>query len=416
MYMTFLLVMFYAAPFLVTILAFRRFYRFRQGRRQEAIAANEDLRKRNALILSKNKKAREKNKGLGKKVSQVQDLYELIRGIGATLEFESTFQIFSKKLTEMFFFGRAELILLEEKDGQMAVKRSLEIAGREAPPLPFPLPPGERIKAGPALDVGVREQAEKESFPPRESLINLFAEGGREAIFIPDTGSSLRARRLSLPREVKSFAAIPLMMEKEMLAVMTIENMREDDFDRLSVVAAQLALAIKKARLYQKVQELSIVDGLTGTFLRRHFLKQFEEELQRSRHHQLPLSFLMADIDHFKEYNDKYGHLVGDAVLKDVAHLLKEGVREIDLVGRYGGEEFSLLLAETSRESALPVAERLRLSVEKHQFKADDEVGKVTISIGLATFPEDARETESLLDKADQALYKAKQCGRNRVC
>jgi len=90
-------------------------------------------------------------------------------------------------------------------------------------------------------------------------------------------------------------------------------------------------------------------------------------------------------------------------------------VREIDLVGRYGGEEFSLLLAETSKESALQVAERLRLSIEKHQFKAYDEIGKVTISLGLATFPEDGRETGSLIDKADRALYKAKQSGRNRV-
>jgi diguanylate cyclase (GGDEF)-like protein len=123
----------------------------------------------------------------------------------------------------------------------------------------------------------------------------------------------------------------------------------------------------------------------------------------------------MADIDHFKEYNDKHGHLVGDVVLKDIAHLLKEGVREIDLVGRYGGEEFSLLLAETSKESALQVAERLRLSIEKHQFKAYDEIGKVTISLGLAAFPEDGRETESLIDKSDRALYKAKQSGRNKV-
>lgn len=394
----YVIVLLYALPFLATILAFRNFTRVLQGKRREAIAARESLRKRNVRILVENKKLQEENKDLGRKVSQIQDIYEITREMGAALEFESTFQIFSKRLKEMFSFGRAELILLEEKDGKMEIKRILEIAGGET-------------------TAKRRAVTGTESSSPGKNLVDLFVSGQRGSIFIADTGQSLQARRLSLPRDVKSFAAIPLMMEKKMLAVMTMENMKEDDFERLSVVTAQLALAIKKARLYQEVQELSIVDGLTGTFLRRHFLERFEEELQRSRHHRLPLSFLMADIDHFKEYNDRYGHLVGDVVLRDIAHLLEEGVREIDLVGRYGGEEFSLLLAETSKESALQVAERLCLSVEKHQFKAyDEEVGKVTISIGLATFPEDAQEAESLIDKADHALYRAKQSGRNRVC
>ncbi|MCD5401755.1 sensor domain-containing diguanylate cyclase, partial [candidate division NPL-UPA2 bacterium] len=393
---SFLLVLLYASPLLATILAFCKFAKFLQGRRQETLAASESLRKRNEQILRENEKLQEGNKNLGKKVGQIQDLYEITREIGTSLEFESTFQIFSKKLKEVFSFGRAELILLEEKNGKIAIKRTLEIGGRETP-------------------AGRRGRGEED--PSLEkNLVNLFGGEQRRAVFIADTSQSLRARRLSLPREVKSFSAIPLIVKKELLAIITMENMREDDFDRLSVVAAQLALAIKKARLYQEAQELSIIDGLTGAFLRRHFRERLEEELQRSRQHRLPLSFLMADIDHFKEYNDKYGHLVGDAVLKDIAHLLEEGVREIDLVGRYGGEEFSLLLAETSKESALQVAERLRLSVEEHQFKAYDEVGKATISIGLATFPEDAQEAESLIDKADRALYKAKQSGRNRVC
>ncbi len=394
---SFLLVLLYAAPLLATILAFRHFTMFLQGKRREMTAAHERLRKRNERILRGIKKLQEENKDLGRQVNQIQDLYEITREMGASLEFESTFQIFNKKLKKMFSFEKAELILLEEKDGTLAIKRILEIAGRETP-----------AKRSAAIKT--------ESSSLGKNLIDLFAGGQRGAVFIADTSQSLQARRLSLPQTVRSFAAVPLMMEKKILAVITMENMREDDFDRLSVVSAQLALAIKKARLYQEVQELSIVDGLTGTFLRRHFLERFEEELQRSRYHRLPLSFLMVDIDHFKKCNDKYGHLVGDVVLKDIAHLLEEGVREIDLVGRYGGEEFSLLLAETNRESALQVAERLRFSVERHQFKAYDEVGKVTISIGLATFPGDAQGTENLIDKADRALYKAKQSGRNKVC
>lgn len=386
----------YALPLLATILAFRKLTIFLQSKRQETFAANESLRKRNEQALGKNKNLQERNKHLRMKVNRIHDLYEITRGIGASLEFESAFQIFSKKLKEMFSFRRAELILLEEENGKIAIKRALEIEGGGAP-------------AG-------KRGVEKKDFSLEKKVVSLFGGGQRGVIFIADTGLSLRARRLFLPQNVKSFTAIPLIIKKKMLAIITMENMREDDFDRLSVVAAQLALAINKTRLYQEVQRLSLVDGLTGTFLRGHFQERLEEEIRRSRQHQLPLSFLMADIDHFKEYNDQYGHLVGDVVLKDIAHLLKKGVREIDLVGRYGGEEFSLLLAETSKKDALQMAERLRLSIEKHRFKAYDEAGKATISIGLATFPEDAQEAESLIDKADQALYKAKQSGRNKVC
>jgi len=385
----------YAIPLLATVLALRYLVVFLQGKRQAVIAACESLKKRNIRVLLENKKLQEENKNLGRKVSQIQDLYEITREMGAALEFESTFQIFNKKLKEMLSFERAELILLEEKEGKVEIKRILEVVGKEI--------------------ASRREMPGQEGFSLQKNLVDLLVSGQRGAIFIADTSQSLQARRLSLSQTVKSFAAVPLIMEKKMLAIMTMENIKEDDFDRLSVVAAQLALAMKKSRLYQEVQELSIVDGLTGTFLRRHFLERFEEELQRSRHHQLPLSFLMVDIDNFKKCNDKYGHLVGDVVLKNIAHLLGEGVREIDLVGRYGGEEFSLLLAETDKESALQIAERLRLSIEEHQFKAYDEVGKVTISIGLATFPEDAQEGEDLIDKAC-ALYKAKQSGRNKVC
>jgi diguanylate cyclase (GGDEF)-like protein len=125
---------------------------------------------------------------------------------------------------------------------------------------------------------------------------------------------------------------------------------------------------------------------------------------------------MMIDIDYFKNYNDRYGHLVGDAILREVANTIKESVRQIDLVGRYGGEEFSIILTETAAEQSKFVAERIRKAVEDKHIKVYDEDLKATISIGVATFPEDAREPQAIIERADKALYRAKEAGRNRAC
>ena len=125
---------------------------------------------------------------------------------------------------------------------------------------------------------------------------------------------------------------------------------------------------------------------------------------------------LMIDIDHFKKKNDKFGHLVGDVILREVAALIKQNVREIDLVGRYGGEEFSVILVDTNKLDAQLAGERIRKAIESYKFKAYDEVIDVTISAGISSFPQEGQTTEDLIEKADSALYQAKNKGRNRVC
>jgi len=202
---TFILILLYAIPLLATIAAFYGFISFLQGKRRKELGVSESLRKRNIRILVESKKLEEDNKDLGEEVLRIQNLYEIIRGMSAALEFESTFQIFSKKLREMFSFGRAELILLEKKGGKMGIKRVLEIVGTETPDL-----------------------AGRESSSLKNSLVDLFMNGRGEAIFISDTRQSLRTGGISLPKGVESFAAIPLMMEKKILAVMTMENMRKE--------------------------------------------------------------------------------------------------------------------------------------------------------------------------------------------
>ena len=124
----------------------------------------------------------------------------------------------------------------------------------------------------------------------------------------------------------------------------------------------------------------------------------------------------MIDIDHFKTYNDNYGHLVGDVILRELAKSLRESIREIDFIGRFGGEEFSVFLPQTAKDQALQVAERLREIIANTEFSAYDETLRLTVSIGVANFPLNSRDKDFLIEIADKSLYKAKQEGRNRVC
>ncbi len=185
---------------------------------------------------------------------------------------------------------------------------------------------------------------------------------------------------------------------------------------QLPYLISQYKLLTDRAKIYKRLQKISITDTLTGTANKQHFLQRYEEEFNRSRKFGFELSFLMVDIDYFKKYNDEHGHLVGDEILREISGILKENVREIDFLGRFGGEEFSIFLPQTDIEQAKSVAERLRRTVEKYQFEVYDEKIKLTISIGAAAFPNNTRSKNRLIDLADKSLYKAKQTGRNRVC
>jgi len=215
--------------------------------------------------------------------------------------------------------------------------------------------------------------------------------------------------------EYSGFRIFPLKINDQEFGHLLVKGIKDEDENKFNILSQQFLLGIKRSVLYQKVQELAITDGLTGAFSRRYWIERFQEELSRSKKFQYNLSFLMIDIDHFKNFNDCYGHLVGDAILKSTAETIKENLRQIDLIGRYGGEEFSVILTETNKEKAKLAAERIREAIEKKPIKVYDENLKITISIGISTFPDDAKDTINLIEIADRALYQAKENGRNRV-
>lgn len=218
-----------------------------------------------------------------------------------------------------------------------------------------------------------------------------------------------------VPDGLARIAWAPLWREQRPIGVLIADNLPEDQIKTLTIVANQLSLQLARIHLYQQVEAMAVTDALTGLFVRRYFVERTQEELARTKRHGLACTLLMVDLDHFKQKNDQYGHLVGDVVLKDVAQLLKRNLREIDLIARYGGEEFVLLLVETGVEQGLTIAQRLRQLVEIRPIRAYDELLHQTISIGAAGFPEDAKDFETLLERSDQALYAAKRAGRNQV-
>lgn len=167
----------------------------------------------------------------------------------------------------------------------------------------------------------------------------------------------------------------------------------------------------------ERLKELSITDGLTGAYNHRYFYEALTKEIKRSERYGFPVSLIMADIDQFKRYNDRHGHVEGDNVIKGIASCIMSGVRGEDIVARYGGEEFSIILPETAKEDAGVLAERIRCSIRDYPFpyKETQPGGSITVSFGIATFPDDADDTKDLIIKADAALYRAKDKGRNRV-
>ncbi len=219
--------------------------------------------------------------------------------------------------------------------------------------------------------------------------------------------------------ESASRMRIPLVSFGQTLGVLALDSaqpdaFRDGDLQSLEAVADICATAIQNAHYVERVKQLAYLDGLTGIFNRRFFELRILEEIERARRYATGMAIIMADIDHFKRLNDEFGHVLGDEVLRQVSSLFHQQVRKIDVVCRYGGEEFAILLPQTSAPHSVNIAEKLRKMVASWQFPGVPRT--VTISAGAAAFPDQGTTRDELVKAADNALYAAKQAGRNRVC
>jgi diguanylate cyclase (GGDEF)-like protein len=217
----------------------------------------------------------------------------------------------------------------------------------------------------------------------------------------------------------RSFLGLPMTMDDRVVAVALLGSNHEDaytatDQNFLSIMCHQAALSIVEAETHAQLEQMATTDGLTGVFNHRSFQDRLKDEFLRASRHPEPFSLLFIDIDHFKRVNDTHGHPAGDAALKMLSSLLLQRSRQVDMVARYGGEEFAILLVKTDAHQAYPLAERIRKAVEQTPFTWQKKSIPLTISIGIASFPEDAGSREEIIQCADQALYASKQRGRNQ--
>lgn len=246
-----------------------------------------------------------------------------------------------------------------------------------------------------------------------------FQKVARERV--PQVGGSalLVGAPVAMPK-LAAWVVAPLLMQDELLGVLLLGSAHDSAFGEtevqlVSALTSYAASALQNAKLFKEVQLRSVTDPLTGLCNRAELFSMAQDELKRSRRYDAPVSLVALDVDHFKRINDTFGHAAGDRVLSELATRLKRAVREVDVVGRYGGEEFVALLPHTDKDGALLVAERMRAAVASEPFRTEAGELPVTISAGTATARQGETDLDALFARCDAALYEAKQAGRNCV-
>ncbi len=226
-----------------------------------------------------------------------------------------------------------------------------------------------------------------------------------------------------LLKSAKSIMLVPMITHSRTTGLLIAESPRENAFsdqdqDFLSVLARSAAMALENAILHRKTEELTIIDDLTGVYNFRYFSDKIREEKRRTVRYGQPLSLIMLDIDWFKKFNDNYGHEVGNQVLVRLVTVIRQCIRDVDILCRYGGEEFIIILPQTTDGEAKRIAERIRGEIELAEFGGGGGIPKlkVTVSVGVSTYPDNGMTEEDLINAVDQAMYSAKGSGKNTVC
>jgi diguanylate cyclase (GGDEF)-like protein len=210
--------------------------------------------------------------------------------------------------------------------------------------------------------------------------------------------------------QIKGLIALGPKMNNEMYT--------RSEQEIFSLLSHFISAAFSNSLIYQRMEQNSITDGLTGLHNYRYFKKRLSAEVVRAQRYKHPISLILLDVDHFKNYNDTLGHPAGDRALKKIAQLIQSSIRKSDIAVRYGGEEFCIILPEVEKEGAFAFAERLRGLIEAQEFPGGDSQpgGRLTASMGVSSFPQDTIVMQDLIDKTDAALYRAKHLGRNKTC
>jgi diguanylate cyclase (GGDEF)-like protein len=326
---------------------------------------------------------------LKKKINDLKILYDVSKTISSVLDYRELLNKIINIAIEVLDAEKGSIMLFDEETEMLTIEAA------------YGLP---------------KEVVENALINPHKGIVGWVIRTGK-TLLIYDTLKEAGFEKLKGRKaESGTLLSAPLKVKDKTIGVINISKpvpntYTESDKELFSAIALQAAIAIDKAILYR----LAITDGLTKLYLHRYFQQRFDEELKRAKRYGKSVSLIMMDIDHFKNFNDTYGHQVGDRVLKTVARLVEKSIRDTDIPARYGGEEFAVILPEMDSEGARVPAERIRKAIESYDFYVEEEKVPITISLGVATYPEHAEEKSMIIEYADTALYYSKETGRNRV-
>ncbi|MCX7957526.1 MAG: sensor domain-containing diguanylate cyclase [Deltaproteobacteria bacterium] len=315
-------------------------------------------------------------------------LYEITRVINSGRELEYVLKFVSREIVSLMDAETASVMLLDESGTELLSKASFGLTPEEEKKITFRV--GEGV-AGWVVSNGVAARI------PDVSLDERFKVSEHQA------------------NVITSLLAVPLKIHNNIIGVLTATHSKKDAFDIqdetiLTLLGNSIVLDIENARLYR----LSITDPLTKVYNRQFLYNKLPEEISRFTRYRTPLSIILFDVDNFKKFNDTYGHNAGDYILRNMASVVKQNIRGVDMLVRYGGEEFLILSPESSMEDAFAISERIRQEIEKTEFFFDEKCLKITISLGVAQYRA-GLTPEEFIRGADKALYLAKQNGRNRT-
>jgi diguanylate cyclase (GGDEF)-like protein len=342
-------------------------------------------------------KNRELIERLEKEKVKLEIILDAYNKIGSIFNLDELSDFVTARAMQIVEAERSSLLVLDEKTGELVLTGGHGI-GREKLRI-------LRVRLG-------------------EMISGWVAMEG-QALLVKDVDTDPRVKRSQKASyKTRSFISLPLKSDKHVLGVINVTDkiaaahvFTDDDLKYLQLLAHQTVTQIENIRLCERLSSLAVTDSLTGVFNHRYFQEQLNHEMLRSRRYGEKLSLIIFDIDAFKSYNDKYGHLEGDMVLKQVAETAVRCTRKVDMVCRYGGDEFIVLLPSTGPAGAKAVAEKIRASIEgiEIMLKGNKRFIKVTISGGVAAYKE-GMDRDELLNAADRLMYKAKSAGGNSVC
>jgi diguanylate cyclase (GGDEF)-like protein len=321
--------------------------------------------------------------------------HDVAKALTSSLDLDAILETIMQKMAAYFEPATWALIMLEENNGEPYYAVPVEHE--------FELVNDIRLASG-------------------ESLARWVIESG-EPLVVADCRLDSRIDRSTVSPELpeaSTVVCVPVRTGGRVLGVMQLMNIDPDVYASnqifLQTIADYAAIAIENARAVRRIQELSITDDCTRLYNQRHLFTVLDEEVHRSARYGYEFSLLFLDLDHFKSVNDRYGHMIGSKLIGMVGRVLRENLRLIDAAFRYGGDEFAILLPQTSLESGLFVARRIARVFHNTQWKPDENVSiALRASIGIAAYPQDATTPAGIVQRADELLYQVKQAGRDNI-